>query len=240
MAHKVRDSAQTVRDWLADEGILALIMVGLTIVFGFILGEVQSKIGWVLLTGALIFILVVIGITVTLVRRPLQRIVHQGFEDMKLALVAGRTHWLYNLDAVIHHERDTLAREIWLVSEDLQEDVAGGPFRDVVAEKLKAGVKYVYFVPDSVETRARIQIIKAAHGYTDRISMVFLPDSFFFLVPRLDIVIYNPLSLGGIPREAFMGIPVPDTTDHFHVAVTDDFIDRLVGTLLQLYNKGAI
>ena len=32
-----------------------------------------------------------------------------------------------------------------------------------------------------------------------------------------------------------MGIPVPDTTDHYHVAVTDDFIDRLVGTLLQLY-----
>lgn len=227
------------RDWWTDEAARGLIVLGLTIGFGLLLSELQPRVGWRSLLIALAFIELLIGMLIVLLRRPLEAVVRESLEAVESAVSAGRATWLLNLTAVLRHEKDITAPEVWLVSDDLQEDAVGGPFRAVVSANLAAGIKYVYFVPDKAETRTRIHTIKAAHGSHELLSTVFLPDSFFFLVPRLDIVIYNPLCVDGSPREAFLGIPVPDVSEHFHVKVTDDFIDRLVGTLLEHVTAGS-
>ena len=91
MARLTRHSPESTKDWLTDQAVLALLIVGLTIVFGFILGEIQAKVGWLILTIALVFILIMIGTFVILVRRPLQRELAGGFEDIKAA-IGGSSH----------------------------------------------------------------------------------------------------------------------------------------------------
>jgi hypothetical protein len=90
-------------------------------------------------------------------------------------------------------------------------------------------------VPNLPEIHARVEMLRTAHKHHGNMRFVYLPDTFFFLVPKLDIVIYNPLSHDSRRRCAFMGIPDTMGTSHYHAKVSFEFVDRLVGVLLKPY-----
>lgn len=226
-----------VRNPLKDQAILGLIISGITIAFGFILSEVQSKLGWGLLLLSLLTVLLIFGIIIWLIQKPIQESLIYLVKQLKAQISQKSITWLLDTDELMNYELESEAPEIWLLTSDLLDDAQGGPFQKVVTSNLQKGKRYVYFAPNTPEIRARIEMVFSHHKNNKNLKVVYLPDKFFFLVPKLDIAIYNPLSKGSIPRSAFLGIPDPSNSDHFHAAVNYDFIDKLVGSLLDSYKE---
>jgi len=229
--------SQAFKNPLKDQAILALIIAGLTILLGFVLAELQTKLGWGLLAVSLITVLIIFGMIIWLVQEPLQHILIALARDIRRLLEPKSIGWLLDTDQLASYELESNAPEIWLLTSDLLDDSQGGPFQTVVEKNLQKGKHYIYFVPNTPEIRARLEMVFSHHRNKQFLKAVYLPDSFFFLVPKLDIAIYNPLSKGKTVRCAFMGIPVPGQQDHYHASVSLDFIDKLVGTLLSSYEK---
>ena len=223
---------------LTENVWVAVIIPLLTIVVSFALSEIQSapSIGWRGVVCAIILVLGLYGIVVWWVRRPLIGMLEELKSDLVLKHFETQRSWLLDTTQLAAYERNVKAKEIWLITSDLLDDSQGGPFMKVVTRNLQKGIRHVYFFPDTPENKARADAIRAAQK-SDLLTFVLLPDSFFFLVPKLDIAIYNPRGEGGLPQSAFMGIPVPGESDHYHAAVSLDFIHRIVGTLLEAYKK---
>jgi hypothetical protein len=217
--------------------MLGLIITVLTIAFGLILSEVQVKLGWGLLLLSLFSVLLIFALVIWLVQKPLQQLLIILVRELKSQFEQKAIVWLLDTDQLMNYELNTDAPEIWLLTSDLLDDAQGGPFQDIVAKNLKKGKNYVYFVPNVPEIKTRIEAVFAHHSNHHKLRVVYLPDNFFFLVPKLDIAIYNPLSKGRSEKSAFMGIPAPGEKGHYHASVTIDFIDKLVGTLLEEYKR---
>ena len=146
---------------------------------------------------------------------------------------------LYTLEQVVAYERQINAKEIWLISEDLSEELSDGPFADTVSSNLKKGTRYIYFAPNLPNIRARFETIKQHHSNYP-IDIVYLPKSFFFLTETLDITIFNPLSPSN-QRSGFLGLPLHNNdSDHYHIAIEGGFIDKIVGALLPSYKELSI
>jgi len=122
--------------------------------------------------------------------------------------------------------------EIWLLTQDLEEDQEGGPYAQVVTDNLKKGIKYVYIVPkDDDSIKAKIDDIKINNNNNPNLKIFFLSKSLFFLSPKLDLSIYNPTKIRGAERRAFMGMPLEGKTERYQVAVSEDLIITIVGMI---------
>lgn len=222
---------------LSRDIIFGMVVAVLTAILGVILSQVQTSVGWKPLLVSLGVVLLVFSVIVATFQRPLIRTVARSLKAIERS--TRRYPWLRSLSDIVDFETGVGAAEIWLISGDLAEDSMGGPFEKIVAKNMRAGTKYTYFLPSSPEARARLEGLRRTYGEIHKRQLVvrWLPDSFFFLVPKLDIVIYNPLQVGAPPRRAFLGIPVPEEPEHYHVEANDDFIERLVGVLLQEVEK---
>jgi hypothetical protein len=221
--------------WLEDPSVYILIVTALTILATIIMAEIQPAVGWKRL---LVGLAVVVSIYATLVftlQKPFQAQLREGLKQIESLLAPHSISWLLDTEGLKRFEEDGDAKEIWLLTSDLLDDLEGGPFREVVKAKMKTGTRYVYFVPDTAEIAARVRMMMKSYKDGKGPHVVYLPDSFFFLVPKLDIVIYDPLSESSVVRCAFMGIPVPGESRHYHAAVNNEFIDKLVGTLVKQY-----
>ncbi|MBI4026525.1 MAG: hypothetical protein HY360_16180 [Verrucomicrobia bacterium] len=219
---------------LTENVWVAVIIPLLTIVVSFALSEMQSapSIGWKGVVCAIILVLGLYGIVVWWVRRPLIGMLEELKSDLVLKHIQTQQGWLLDAAQLVSYERNVKAKEIWLITSDLLDDSQGGPFMKVVSRNLQKNIRYVYFYSNTPENKARADAIRTTQK-SDLLKYVVLPDSFFFLVPKLDIVIYNPRGEGGLSQSAFMGIPVPGESNHYHAAVSLDFIHKIVGTLLE-------
>lgn len=227
------------KSWITDPALTALWISGFTILLGIFLAEIQTKLGWLILIVALIFVLGIFGVLVWLVMRPLRKTLDGYLDAVQSNINPAAQTWLLDRAQLAKYEQLSKAPEIWLLTADLLDDSQGGLFNAVVTKKLAKGTKYTFFVPNVPEAKARVQALFNQHQQHPNLQAVFLPDSFFFLVPGLDIAIYNPFSAESIPRHAFMGIPIRDEARQYHVAVSLDFIDKIVGTLLPEYKKNS-
>lgn len=197
-----------------------------------ILTELQAIFGLkeILLSSLLLILL--FGVVSLTVMVPVRISLEQGIGKLSALMEPKSISWLRDTSQLVEYERQSPAVEIWLLTSDLLDDV-GGPFQRLVTEKLGQGVKYVYFVPDTAEIRARVEMVKGMHNHHKNLQLMYLPDSFFFLVPRLDVVIYAPRDPEN--RSAFMGIPDSDESYHLHAKVSLTFVDKVVGVLLRLH-----
>lgn len=226
---------------LRDPTVFLIVTTVLVVIVGIVIAEVQGRVGFISLLTSAAIILVVYWISVKLISIPILQQISEAIGTIQTHINPESIAWLLDTDQLAEYETNADADEIWLLSSDLLEDLVGGPFQSIVKNKTASGTKYIYFVPDTPELRARITVIKSSHKHNDRIKVVLLPDKFFFLVPKLDIVIYNPLTQnaqGTKVRTAFMGIPDPVGKNHYHARMNVDFVDRLVGVLLES-NKNA-
>ncbi|MGA3136211.1 MAG: hypothetical protein ABSC88_09485 [Terracidiphilus sp.] len=224
-------------DWLADPTVFLIVVTCLVVAAGIVLSEIQPRIGYWTLLIVVGIILAVFAIAVLMISLPLRREMQQTLEKISSFINPQSIEWLLNTKQLTTYEEGVNADEIWLLSSDLLDDSEGGPFEGVVSANLAKGTRYVYFVPDVHEVRARVEILKSTHKNNAKLRFVYLPDSFFFLVPKLDIAIYNPLSHDKGGRNAFIGLPDPVGTSHYHARASIDFVDRLVGVLLNQYKE---
>lgn len=233
------DKQQRLKNWLADNGIMTLLLTVLTIGLGVAISEIQNKIGWLNLTAALISVALFYWSTIWLLGKPLAKILLELKEELIQQRSPNNFSWLLDTAQLASYERTVKTKEIWLITSDLLDDSSDGPFHEVVRENLKRKIKHVYFFPDTPENRARADTIHQSQQKNPLLRFVYLPSNFFLLVPKLDVVIYNPRGESGMVRAGFMGIPAPADNNHYHASVSLDLIDKLVGTLLDSYQKQA-
>ncbi|MCX6625710.1 MAG: hypothetical protein NTY38_32535 [Acidobacteria bacterium] len=217
---------------LADSKVQAFLLAAATLVLGYWMSDLKAKVGWQLLASVVIVELLIVLAVLWVVYRPLKASIDSAFVDIKRYLEPKSISWLLDTEQLVGFEEQSQAKEIWLLTSDLVDDLVGGPFQDLVGRRL-THTKYVYLVPNTPEIYARVQLLQAHYKNSQNLQFHYLPDSFFFLVPKLDIVIYNPLSAGKGERCAYMGIPASGDINHYHAAVSTDFIDKLVGVLVQ-------
>lgn len=227
-----------VRKWVFDQALGVLIVTCLTIVLGIVLSELQAKMGWAMLLVSLSSIFALFMIVIWLVVRPVLSMAtgigDQIQETLEKYVSPEKVNWLLTTLQLADYERRTKAPEIWLITSDLSEDIIGEPFNAVVSEKLKNGVRYRYFVPNTLEIRARVGQMVRSHGNVESLKVTYLSDEFFFLVPRFDFVIYDPFGGSRTERVAYMGIPVPGEVSHYHARVDHELTDVLIGKLMQM------
>lgn len=127
---------------------------------------------------------------------------------------------------------EEFCEEIWLFTQDLEEDKEGGTYSKIVTDNLNKGIKCIYIVPENVAS-----IVTKANGIiknnnnSPNLKFHYLDKNFFFLSSELDIAIYNPIIQRGAKRKAFMGIPLEGKEERYQVSVSDDFIDAIVGMI---------
>lgn len=228
-----------VKVWIADNGIMTLLFTSLTVIVGIAIAEIQTIFGWANLVVALALVCLLYWSTIWLFGKPLAKILLELKEELIRQRSPSNFSWLHDTEQLASYERTVKAKEIWLLTSDLLDDSSDGPFHEVVRENLKRKIKHVYFFPDTPENRARSITIHKSQQQNALLKFVHLPNNFFLLVPKLDVVIYNPQGENGMVRAGFMGIPVPGESNHFHAAVSLDLIDKLVGSLLDSYHKQA-
>ncbi len=230
---KYTDFLDPSKYWIKNNAILVLVLMVLTILVGIVFSETQTKIGWLNLVLALLFIIILFIVLIILIQRPLLESLNKFIKNQTKLMESMAIPWLKDTDQLTEYELDSKDfKEIWLITLDLLDDVQDGPFQSVVEANLKKNIKYYYFVPENETIKARVKQIQKFHRYHENLNFIFLPNSFIFIVPKLDIVIYNPLESNS--RAAFMGIPTPDDQNHYHALVNSEFIDKLVGILSEI------
>jgi hypothetical protein len=212
---------------------LPVLLAVLTLALGIILSEVKGRIGWYTLIEALGLCLVIYCLAQWMTIRTVCPISRDVVDDLKRRIdqyvEKGAYTWILTNGQLIELERRVDVDEIWLVTSDVMADIPGSPFFDVVHANLARGIRYHYFVPDSLAADARAQQLIENHRGQGDIRVTKLSEDFFFLGPRLDFAIYDPLNRKGC-RCAYMQLPV-ETTPILHVKTDPDIVDKLIGKL---------
>lgn len=135
-------------------------------------------------------------------------------------------------------EKTCKFEEIWLISPDLLTEINNGIYAGVIKQNLRKGTRYKYFVPDTEINKVRVKIFEESCGHNKNLEIHFLANDFFFLVPRVDFAIYEPMKSISNGKKGYMGLPIQGVTENFAVLMNNDFVDAVVGKLAEcLKNK---
>lgn len=215
--------------------VFAILALGLSVVFA----EVQNQIGWRSLFAACMICLISFFLAITVLIRNVYPVSVDILEKLKSQVDRyvdkGALNWIMTSKQLADFEQSTDAKEIWLVSSDLAEDIPGGQFFTVVEANLKRGIRYRYFIPKALETQARARQLLACLGSSGDFKFRYLSDDFFFLVPHFDIAIYDPMNKTG-KRCGYMGLPV-QSGHRLHGQMDGQFVDVIIGKLQSLFTK---
>jgi len=230
----------------------------ITIILSFVASELQNKVGLpVLLICALISIGLCLGVLFILSKIISEEIVSNDNKNSSeiitlLGKKLGDDKLLMNTRDGVDFERKRIfctsclkkrcknkaggkskckdyCEEIWLLTQDLEEDKEDGPYTQVVTENLKKGIKYRYIGPKDDAITAKSDDIKKNNNNDPNLFFHYLDKNFFFLSPKLDLSIYNPTKTRGAERRAFMGLPLEGKNERYQVPVSDDLITTIVG-----------
>lgn len=211
-----------------------MVLAVLTIALGIFISEIQTTVGWVPLIAALAVCLGIFWLCFNILVRQICPVSTGLLEDLSKRIdrfvERGAVTWLFTNEHLVQFERSIEVDEIWLVTSDLAADIPGSPFYEVVGQNLKRGVKYTYFIPRSLATEARGRQLLERHRGHGNIKVIHLSDDFFFLGPRLDFAIYDPMNRYN-KRCGYMQLPV-DSKDCMHAKLDVDLVDAIIGKLL--------
>lgn len=168
----------------------------------------------------------------------IERQIDLDFKNIQIETAESRV-----LDGVCTEEQLALMEktypfeEIWLVSPDLLTEVNDGVYANVVSDNLKKGTKYKYFVPRSAINSARVNIFRNNCRNNKNLEIYFLDEDFFFLVPKVDFAIYEPLKSSYEGKKGYMGLPIEGSKDNFAILMSEDLVDMIIGKLAE-YQSG--
>lgn len=132
-------------------------------------------------------------------------------------------------------ERTFSGQEIWVLTYDLDLETDGGLYSDIISNNvLNRGIKYKYFVRKSRTALMRINQLKRKYQHSNNVEYYLLSDDFFFLVPKLDFVIYDPYKSSATGRRAYLGINLPDKDVLYETKVDDLLTDAIASKLLEV------
>ena len=136
-------------------------------------------------------------------------------------------------------EESFAGEEIWVISYDLEPETDGGLYADIIPANIAKGIKYKYFVPKSDSVAIKIAQLKAKYNNSANVEFYVLSDDFFFLVPKLDIIIYNPLKKSSTGRRVYFSLDLPNTEDLYEAWLDDSFADTISSRIYEKYIPGS-
>lgn len=102
-----------------------------------------------------------------------------------------RLEWLWTNAQLASYEVRCQAREIWLLSPDLDNDIGSGPFARIVRKNASRGIRYSYFVPDSRIIRGRLQSLREIFSAVpSQLQVELIPAAAFDLLPVTHVVAF--------------------------------------------------
>jgi len=217
-----------------------VVVASLTCILGLLLSTIQNQIGILSLISGLVLVMAIQFISIILV---LEKVVPYSVDqigslrdEINRVIDKNSINFLLDNEQLSDFENKFPPQsEIWLVSNDLGEDIPGEMFFNVVRENLKKGISYTFFYPKTFEARARAQQLSENHKTFGDIKCIALSEDFFFLVPRMDFAIYDPLNRLN-KRCGYMGLPNPEKSGRYHCFMEHKFVDLLIGKLQTLFH----
>jgi len=216
-----------------------------------ILAEAQNSFGITTIIISIIFLIILFGEILFIYHKILlKNIEKMMFLQFEFALnqepqETRNYDYLFN-EAIISDKKlsefeiSCSCEEIWVVSNDLETEIDGGLYAEVVPSNLKRGIKYKIFVPKNYLTTMRLEQIKRRNTNLGNIEYYLLTDDFFFLVSKLDFTIYDPYKTSATGRRGYIGIDLPDCEELYAVRIDDPLVDAIASKLLEYIQANKI
>ena len=134
---------------------LPVVSAALTLILGIILSVVRVEIGWVPLIAATAICLGIFWLAMHAISLSIYPTSIALLNDLKSHIdqytAKDSVNWIISSKRMAQLEESDAQNEVWLVTSDLSEDIPGALFFNVVHKNLKKGVRYVYFIPRSLQ-----------------------------------------------------------------------------------------
>jgi|GEM_PF-5636929 len=141
------------------------------------------------------------------------------------------TAFLKTQAEVMAYERDNVQKEVWIVSQRLDDEFKA-EIREVIVFNLERGVRYIYIIPKDSVVVERVRQIKQACGNHAGVVWFHMPGDFFDLVPRHDISIYDPLGKTSDQIVAYMNLPARSAPNNLFVILEGDYAIGILNKLI--------
>lgn len=230
------------------ETVLFSILLPVMSVIGSIcINYLESSIGFFYTLIALIIICVIIGvsyyvgtdISFVISKKTLESKIDSEIKAIQEKIAESKImNGICKEEQLALMEKTCIFEEIWLISPDLLTEINNGIYAGVIKQNLRKGTKYKYFVPDTEINQVRVKIFEESCGHSKNLEIHFLANDFFFLVPRVDFAIYEPMKSISNGKKGYIGLPIQGVTESFAILMNNDFVDAVVGKLAEcLKNK---
>lgn len=224
---------------------ITILLPALSVVCSIGINYFEEKVGLFPVLIVLLAILVIIPISIyvgTIMVSNLGRNTIETEMDLEIKLIQQKIAENRIMNGICKEEQLALMEktypfeEIWLISPDLLTEINSGIYAGVIKENLKKGTKYKYFVPETEINKVRVQIFRNSCGNSKNLEIYYLSDDFFFLVPRVDFAIYEPMKSITDGKKGYIGLPIQGTAESFAVLMNNDFVDAVIGKLAERLN----
>lgn len=227
---------------------LYVVVPVLSLVINVFLAEVQNSFGMINIIMSIAF-LVVLVFEVTIVNKKIffKHANELLFPRFEVAFTQ-KPYDIKNYDYLFEEsiisdkklsefESKCSCEEIWVVSNDLQTEVDGGLYAEIVPKNLERGINYKIFVPKNNLNSIRLEHLKRRNQKSENIKYYLLTDDFFFLVSKLDFTIYDPYKTSATGRKGYIGLDLPDCDVLYAAKVDDPLVDAIASKLLEYIQK---
>lgn len=216
----------------------------LALIINIILAEVQNTLGFLNVIISIVFLsLLMIEIVIITRKYTISELKKIIFPRIEIA-IGQQPQETCNYDYLFEEsiisdvklsefEKRCSCEEIWVVSNDLETEIGGGLYAEVVPHNLERGIKYKFFVTKNNLTTIRLEQLKRRNGNSENIEYYLLTDDFFFLVSKLDFTIYDPYKTSATGRRGYIGLDLPDCEVLYAAKVDDSLIDAIASKLLE-------
>ena len=227
---------------------LIVIVPLLTITANLILSQAQNDIGFVTILESILFLILLFVVFIPIYHKcniaDIDKIVYPRIEGAISQPLQDSSSYEYLFcesiitdKALSEMEKTCNCEEIWVVSNDLQTEIDGGLYADIVPDNLNRGIKYKIFVQKNNTTLIRIESLKRKHNNSPNIEYFLLTDDFFFLVSKLDFTIYDPYKTSSTGRLGYIGLDLPGKNELYAAKIGDDLVDAIASKLLENMKK---
>lgn len=138
---------------------------------------------------------------------------------------------VYLTENVFKSEASKKYNEIWFVSHDLLNEISSSTRFKLVKEYLDSGTKCSFFLPYNDMNEHRASILKMKCDNSSGLNMYFLPKSFFFLVPELEFIIYEPLSFESEGKKGYISLNIVGKDERYSAVLDKGLTDAISSKL---------
>ena len=146
---------------IPEQPFLIIFISILTIILGFIVDFCLGYMQWLSLffaLGLIVLIFLIINYyNNRFFYKPIVDLTDEINSKIDRLVSPENIEWLYTSEQLADLESKINVPLIWLISSDLDEDIIGGIFQQIVNENLNRNIIYKYFIPDTPDIHSKVE-----------------------------------------------------------------------------------